>query len=108
PTALGLVDASSTINEPESPEMRKLLLPLSLLLTRICPVKVFVKAAPPAHSLSYATLIVALRPLTLLRVRPLERPLFFTAWPMNPPVVLAEIVPTSRIAPVELTIPEMT
>ena len=46
-----------------------------------------------------ATLMVAFSPLILLRVKPLDRPLFFTAWPMDAPIVVAEIVPTSRIAP---------
>src|SRR6266404_6562656 len=49
PTARGLVVTSSTINEPESPLLRNL---LPLLAMTICPVKVLVKAAPPAHSLS--------------------------------------------------------
>src|SRR5438270_6560913 len=49
PTACGLVAASSTINEPESPLFKN---ELRELLMTICPVKVFVNAVPPAHSLS--------------------------------------------------------
>ena len=49
PTARGFVVTSSTISEPESPLLRNLLL---LFVITIWPVKVFVKAAPPAHSFS--------------------------------------------------------
>ena len=49
PTARGLVETFSTISEPESPALRNL---LPRLDTTICPVKVLVKAVPPAHSFS--------------------------------------------------------
>src|SRR4030043_463552 len=52
PTALGLVLTFSTIREPESPPARNL---LPRLLIMIWPVKVLVKAAPPAHSLSWVS-----------------------------------------------------
>ena len=49
PIALGLVATSWTMSEPESPPARNR---LPLFLTTIWPVKVFVKAVPPAHSFS--------------------------------------------------------
>lgn len=76
PTALGFEVRSSTIKEPESPPARNL---LALFEIKIWPVKVLVKAEPPAHSLSYATETVAFKPLTLLLVSPVVRPLFLTA-----------------------------
>src|SRR5689334_11939890 len=44
----------------------------------------------------------------LLRVRPVVRPLFFTAWPTDAATVDADSVPTSRMAPVVLTMPVRT
>src|SRR5215813_7172403 len=93
------------MSEPESPELRNA---LRLLLTIIWPVKVFVNAAPPAHSFSYATLMVALRLLMLLRDNAVVRPLFLTAFPMEALAVCDESVPISRIAPSDRTMPGIT
>src|SRR5262249_22449325 len=94
PTARGFVVQASTLSEPESPLFKKR---LPRFLITIWPVNVFVNATPPAHSLSYCTLTVAFRPVTVLRDSPVVRPLFLTFWPTEAPTVVAEIVPTSRI-----------
>src|SRR5450756_763099 len=52
--------------------------------------------------------MVAFKPLTLLLLRPVVRPLFLTAWLSEAPTVEDEIVPISRIAPLVLTMPEIT
>jgi hypothetical protein len=52
--------------------------------------------------------IVALMLLTELRVKPVVRPLFFTAWPTKACAVVLASVPIPRISPLLLTCPVRT
>jgi hypothetical protein len=51
---------------------------------------------------------VAFKPETVLRVKPVVRPLFFTGWANEAAMVCDEIVPISRMAPSDRTMPGMT
>jgi hypothetical protein len=59
----------------------------------------------PAHSVEYPTVTVAFRPETVLRERPVVRPVFLTPWPTDAEAANCEIVPMPRMAPLGSTSP---